>query len=81
MFFYRFGRRPTLIISVAIGAVTALVLAFSPNYTMYLCLRFLLGTSSMAMSTICFVQSKLWIFFHLGLKFIYFHQKHEQSIK
>lgn len=56
--FFRFGRRPLLLVSYLISMVFAVLSALSTSYTMFVVMRFLTGMSLAGVSIIAFVLSK-----------------------
>ncbi|XP_046691189.1 solute carrier family 22 member 13 isoform X2 [Silurus meridionalis] len=56
----RFGRRFTLLLSLAIQAVFGVAAAFAPNYLVYVTLRFIIGTSMSGIIINAFVLGTEW---------------------
>ena len=56
----RIGRRNGLVVAQSIMALGCLLCSFSPNYSVFLALRFVTGFGSIAVFAIAFILSKYY---------------------
>ena len=56
---FRFGRRPALLAGSVIFNISSIAASFSPNYTAFVIVRFIVGFSTMSIYTTGFVLRKI----------------------